>query len=637
MIIILTRDVRPEQKLNITDFLTEKGFRVKEIIGEEETILGAVGSVSIDPRSVEILEGVKSVIPISKPYKLASRELSREDTVVTVGNVKIGGPRVAVMAGPCAVESEEQILESAEAVFEAGAVILRGGAFKPRTSPYAFQGHGEKGLKWLKAAGERFDMPIATEIVSPSHLDIMRDYVDIYQIGTRNMQNFELLKAVGSTGKPAILKRGMSARIEEWLMAAEYLLAHGTDNVILCERGIRTFESYTRNTLDISAIPIVKKLSHLPVIVDPSHGTGIREKVSPMALAGIAAGADGLMVEVHPHPEQAFSDGPQSLYPEQFDKLMKDIEAMSPVISKELEKPLRKSFAVHHLGHRKLSEKESKTDDALKIAYQGEPGAYSENAAARHFQNSSLEFLPTKSFDSVFETVLTGDADYGIIPVENALTGSIHECFDLFLRYPDIRIVGEKQIRIRHNLIGLPGADIDGIKKVYSHPQGLMQCGRFLEGLGVEQVPYYDTAGSVSYVAGQKSPELAAIAGVTAAAVHGLEILKEGIETNPSNFTRFFIIARSEHPEPEIADKATIVFSVPDKKGSLLTVLQVMEENGLNMKKLESRPIHGKPWEYMFYSDVELDDIKHFKIDAVEALKEAAEDFRILGIYKAGI
>lgn len=416
-------------------------------------------------------------------------------------------------------------------------------------------------------------------------------------------------------------------------MAAEYLMAHGTDDVILCERGIRTFESYTRNTLDISAVPIIKKLSHLPIIIDPSHGTGLRGKVHPMALAGVAAGADGLMIEVHPYPEEALSDGPQSLYPQQFDKLMRDIQALSPVIGKEIERPVKKSFAVHHLAKKGSDE----AGGDLKVAYQGEPGAYSEIAAAGHFDGRTLDFNPSKSFEAVFESVLTGGSDYGVIPVENALTGSIHECFDLFLRYPDICIVGEKQIRIQHNLIALPGTDITDIKKIYSHPQGLMQCAKFLDTLDVEQVPYYDTAGSVSFVAQQKSGELAAIAGARAAAVYGLEVLKEGIETNPANFTRFFIIARSEHPEPENIDKATIVFSVPDKAGSLCSVLQVMDSNGLNMKKLESRPIHGKPWEYMFYSDIEIADRSDFQNVASARIKEVTESFRILGIYKAGI
>ncbi len=635
MIIILNRDITIDQKTVLTSWLEEKGFRVKEIVGDEETVLGAVGSVSVDPRSVEVLDGVKSVIPISKPYKLASRELKKEDTIIEVGGVKIGGPRVAVIAGPCAVESQEQIMETAEVVYNSGAVILRGGAFKPRTSPYAFQGHGEQGLKWLKTAGEKFDMPVATEIVSPTQVDVMRDYVDIYQIGARNMQNFELLKVIGELGKPVILKRGLSAKIEEWLMAAEYLLAHGNDNVMLCERGIRTFESYTRNTLDISAIPIIKKLSHLPIITDPSHGTGLRGKVSPMALAAVAAGTDGLMIEVHPHPEKALSDGPQSLLPEQFDKLMKDIEALSPVINKEIERPRRKSFAVHRTVME--SGAEAVSGSRLKVAYQGEPGAYSESAAARHFSGTPLDFVPSKSFAAVFDAVLNGSADYGVIPVENALTGSIHECFDLFLRYPDIKIVGEKQIRIQHNLIGLPGTDIAKIRKVYSHPQGLAQCERFLGGLIAERVPYYDTAGSVAFVAEQKDPELAAIAGAGAAEVYGLEILKEGIETNPSNFTRFLIIAGSEHPEPETVDKATVVFSVPDRKGSLVRVLQVIDNCGLNMKKLESRPIHGKPWEYMFYSDIELSSRDEFINSSLDLIKKASEDFRLLGIYKSGI
>ena len=632
MIIILNRDIREEQKSAIFTYLENKGFKVKEIVGAEETVLGAVGAVSIDPRSVELLTGVKSVIPISKPYKLASRELKKEDTIVTVGDVKIGGPRVAVIAGPCAVESQQQMMESAEAVYNAGAVILRGGAFKPRTSPYAFQGHGEKGLKWLKAAGERFGMPVATEIVSPAHIDVMRDYVDIYQIGARNMQNFELLKSVGELGKPVVLKRGMSARIEEWLMAAEYLLAHGTDNVILCERGIRTFESYTRNTLDISAIPIIKKLSHLPIITDPSHGTGLREKVHPMALAAVAAGTDGLMIEVHPHPEEALSDGPQSLYPAQFDKLMRDIQAIAPVVGKEIERPVRKGVSL--FGKTDAS---ASASERLKVAYQGEPGAYSELAASGHFDGATIDFKPSKSFEAVFDSVLTGEADYGVVPVENALTGSIHECFDLFLRYPDIKIVGEKQIRIQHNLIGLPGTDIADIRKVYSHPQGLAQCSRFLDTIEVERVPFYDTAGSVAYVAEQKSAELAAIAGAGAARIYGLEILKEGIETNPANFTRFNIISRIERPAAEDCTKATLVFSIPDEKGSLCRVLQVIGENGFNMKKLESRPIHGKPWEYMFYADVEIGSIADFTSRAAGSIAKVTEDFRILGIYRAGI
>ena len=299
---------------------------IKEIVGEQDTILGAVGLVNFDIREAEMLPGVARVIPISKPYKLASRELKKEDTIVSVGDIKIGGPRVTVIAGPCAVESKEQIKEIAHIVKESGAVILRGGAFKPRTSPYSFQGLQEEGLKYLKEAGEETGMPIISEIVSPLHAEMFKEYVDIIQIGARNMQNFELLKTVGTLGKPTLLKRGPAATIEDLLMSAEYLLVHGADNIILCERGIRTFETYTRNTVDINLIPSVKELSHLPIVLDSSHGTGKRTLVEPVALAGLVAGADGLMIEVHPCPEKALSDGPQSLRFHEFDSLMEKVE-----------------------------------------------------------------------------------------------------------------------------------------------------------------------------------------------------------------------------------------------------------------------------------------------------------------------
>ncbi len=383
MVVILERTIRDDDKARIRSFLEERGLKVREIVGVEETIFGAVGKVSIDYREVEILPGVERVIPISKPFKLASRELQKEDSIVSVGPVKIGGHRITVIAGPCAVESREQMLETAELVRRSGAVILRGGAFKPRTSPYSFQGLGEEGLKYLKEAGERTGMPVATEVVSPAHVEVMRDYIDMYQIGARNMQNFELLKAVGSQNMPVLLKRGIAATIEEWLMAAEYLLASGTDDVILCERGIRTFETYTRYTLDISAIPVVRKLCHLPIIVDPSHAVGMRDKVSPVALGSVAAGADGLIVEVHPRPEQALSDGPQALYPEQFEKLMRDIEALAPVVEKELTR-----LPEFNETRPSLAQvlKETVAGSELAVAFQGERGAYSELAIKRYFQ-----------------------------------------------------------------------------------------------------------------------------------------------------------------------------------------------------------------------------------------------------------
>jgi len=271
-----------------------------------------------------------------KLFKLVSRETQTEDTIVSVGNVKFGGSLITVIAGPCVVESKEQIMETAVQVKKSGAVMLRGGAYKPRTSPYDFQGLGMKGLEFLKAAGEAAGMPIVTEVVSSETAVQMMDLIDMFQIGARNMQNFELLKKVGSLGKPVLLKRGPSATIEEWLFSAEYLLTSGTKDVVLCERGIRTFETQTRYTLDISAVSIIKELSHLPVIVDPSHAVGKRTRINSAALAAIAAGANGLAVEVHPRPDEALSDGMQSLYLEQFEKLMRDIEALAPVLGKSL-------------------------------------------------------------------------------------------------------------------------------------------------------------------------------------------------------------------------------------------------------------------------------------------------------------
>ena len=336
MIVVLKSGISEPDKARVSTFLTEKGFRVREMVGDNETVIAAVGSISMDSRAVELLPGVDRVIPISKPFKMASREFHPEDSVVSVGPVKIGGSRIVTIAGPCAVESRQQILDVAWAVREAGAMMLRGGAYKPRTSPYSFQGLGVEGLEYLKAAGEATGLPVVSEVVSPNDVEVMSRYVDAFQIGARNMQNFELLKAVGAISMPVILKRGLAATIEEWLMAAEYLLASGTEDVILCERGIRTFGRATRNTLDISAIPVVRELSHLPVIVDPSHATGIRDKVPPMALASIAAGAHGLIVEVHTNPDESVSDGPQSLWPQQFEKLLRDVEALCPTVDREM-------------------------------------------------------------------------------------------------------------------------------------------------------------------------------------------------------------------------------------------------------------------------------------------------------------
>ena len=329
MIVVLRPDLAPPQIEQLQHLIARKGLETRLIQGAERSVLAVIGNTPKHARELEMLPGVSQVIKVGRPYKLASREAgSQETSRVAVGPLELGGPQLLVMAGPCSVESREGLLNIASQVKEAGAHILRGGAYKPRSSPYAFQGLGQEGLEILAEARRLYGLPIVTEVVSPAHVELVAEYTDVFQIGARNMQNFELLKAVATTNRAVLLKRGLSATIEEFLMSAEYVLAGGNGvRVILCERGIRTFEPSTRNTLDLSAIPVIRQLSHLPIIVDPSHGTGHRGYVPAMALAAVAAGADGLMVEVHPNPPEAMSDGAQSLYPQQFEKLMRDVAA----------------------------------------------------------------------------------------------------------------------------------------------------------------------------------------------------------------------------------------------------------------------------------------------------------------------
>jgi 3-deoxy-7-phosphoheptulonate synthase len=317
--------------------LTRRGFDVHRSTGKDQTVLGVVGEVrDTDPREFELYEGVQEVVRVSEPYKLAGRSFKPERTVVRAGGVEIGGPEVVVMAGPCTIEGRQQVFETARRVARAGARILRGGAYKPRTSPYSFQGMGIEGLKILREAGEEFGMATVSEVMELGQIEAMLEYVDILQVGARNMQNFNLLSALGKVRKPVLLKRGMSATIQEWLLAAEYIMHGGNYEIILCERGIRTFETYTRNTLDISAIPVIQKLSHLPIVADPSHATGRRDKVMPLARAAVAAGADGVLIEVHENPEAALCDGPQSLYPAQFARLMDELRIIVPAVGRTI-------------------------------------------------------------------------------------------------------------------------------------------------------------------------------------------------------------------------------------------------------------------------------------------------------------
>ncbi|MBF0317439.1 MAG: 3-deoxy-7-phosphoheptulonate synthase [Nitrospirae bacterium] len=339
-IIVLKRTAVQEEIDNIVKKLESKGLSANISKGTEKTIIGVIGDTSKisdeEVDSVRAMRGVDECLRIVKPYKLASRDFKKDNTVIDVNGVKIGGNKIVVIAGPCAIESREILMAIADKVKEAGAGFIRGGAFKPRTSPYTFQGLGEEGLKILAEARQRTNMPIVTELMDPRDLMTMVRYADIIQIGTRNMQNFRLLLEVGMTDKPVLLKRGMSATIKEWLMAAEYIMSRGNHKVILCERGIRTFETTTRNTLDLSAIPVLKQLTHLPVVVDPSHAVGRWDLVAPMAKAAVAAGADGLLIEVHTTPEEACSDGEQSLKPDVFKELMEQLKPIAAAVGREI-------------------------------------------------------------------------------------------------------------------------------------------------------------------------------------------------------------------------------------------------------------------------------------------------------------
>ncbi len=625
MIIVLEDKITQEQKNRILSILREGGCIVRQMTEAGQCVIGATGNAGRDAAFFENLPGVAKVVPIRTSFKLVSRQMHPEDTLVHVGDVVVGGERIVVAAGPCAVESREQAMTTARAVRSYGAVLFRAGAFKPRTSPYSFQGLGEKGLKILAQVREEVGLPVVTEMTSPTQADMMMKYVDVVQIGARNMQNFELLKCVGRLGKPVLLKRGLSATIEEWLMSAEYILSEGNDKVILCERGIRTFEPYTRNTLDLSAIPVIKQLTHLPVLIDPSHATGIREKVSPMARAAIAAGADGLMIEVHHDPDNALSDGAQSLYPKQFGRLMRNIYVIAPVVGKQLDfEYLDKARAVDHL--RKV-----KGEGSRRAGFLGEMGTFSHRACTQYF-GDKVTPVAISSFKDIFEAIKNGENDFGVIPLENSLAGSIHENYDLLMEY-DFKIIGEITLRIMHHLVGHPGAKLEDVRRVLSHPQVFQQCRQFLDAHPQwELVPAKDTATAVKRIKEGGDRSDAAIAGQDAAQIYGMEVIEEGIETNPRNYTRFVVIG-TESLQNGPRRKSSLIYSAGNRPGALYETLKIFAEKGINLVKLESRPIHGKPWEYMFYVDLEADVLDESFQPVLAALKENTDYLRILGSY----
>ncbi len=632
MVLVLKKDVTDSEKNKIKDFLQQKNFKINEIVGDEDTVLAAVGKVSMDIREVEILPGVHKVIPISKPYKMASREFKREDTVVEISNsrgqiIRVGGRRLVSIAGPGAVENREQIMSLAAKLSASGATMLRGGTFKPRSSPYSFQGLGMEGLRYLREAGDKYGLPIVTEIPSPELIPLMNDYTDGYQIGSRTMQDFDLLKKVGATGKPVILKRGYTATLEEFLMSAEYLLASGTEKVILCERGIRTFEHATRNTLDLSSIPVLRSLTHLPIIVDPSPAVGIRDKIPPMVLASIASGADGVMMEVHEDPEKALVGGAESILPLQFDKVMHDIEALAPVLGK----------ALAHI-------REDSPRQKIVCAYSGKRGAYAEQAISRYFDSADVTANALDSFGEIFQNVIDGKADYGMVPIENSLAGSVYQNYDNFSRFQDVTIVGSITLNIRHALLGVKGASLSDVKSVFSHPQGLSQCKKFLDSHSDWTcIDSASTATAAEHVSHLKDKSNAAIASEVNAKLYGLDVLAEDIEDDPGNFTRFVVIASKEKAEALSKSKntkpnmASFIFKAKNEPGALVAILSQFQKFNCNLTRLESRPIEGQPWQYRFYADADLSGVSDGVYSYVEkitsAIRESAEDVRLLGVY----
>jgi prephenate dehydratase len=406
-------------------------------------------------------------------------------------------------------------------------------------------------------------------------------------------------------------------------MSAEYVLSEGNQQVVLCERGIRTFEPYTRNTLDLSAIPVLKKLTHLPIIVDPSHATGMREKVSPMARSAIAAGADGIMVEVHHDPEHAWSDGPQSLYPQQFRQLMRDIHVIAPVIGKQLD-------SAHLERVRVIGLRRQNGSGRQRAGFMGRVGSFSHKACRQYFADA-VEAVPLPTFRAIFEAIKAGQVDYGVIPLENSLSGSIHENFDLLREY-DLQLIGELQIRIMQNLLAKPGTELSAIRRVLSHPQGFEQCRRFLSQHTWELVAVSDTAGAAERVSAGADPGDAAIANQTAAEHYGLAVVAQGIEDNPRNFTRFVVVSREPIERHRVA-KTSLICSARNEPGALFAILQVFAENQINMIKLESRPIPGEPWKYMFYIDLEANLESPELAPVRAAIAEKSEYLKILGCY----
>ncbi len=622
MKLLLEEKITQAEQDEIRSILSEEGCIFHEAVDAGRRIIGITGRRDKGNRDYTKIAGVAEAVPIATSHKIVSRAFKTEDTHIKIGNVVVGGDRIVVIAGPCAVESRNQAMAIAREVKKYGAVLFRGGAYKPRSSPYSFQGLEEEGLKILAEVREETGLGVVTEMTSPSQAELMEKYVDVVQIGARNMQNFELLKCVGKMSKPVVLKRGLASTIQEWLMSAEYIASGGNANIILCERGIRTFEPYTRNTLDLSAIPVLKQLTHLPIVIDPSHATGIREKVAPMARAAVAAGADALMIEVHNNPDKALSDGPQSLYPEQFGNLTRDLYVIAPVVGKQMDFDYLKKAEVM----------EPRINGGTNTAaFTGENGSYSHKACLSYFGDDATA-VPMKRFRDIFTAVENGSVAYGVVPVENSLSGSIHENYDLLQAF-DVKIIGEVTIRIKQALITQPGADPSKITRIMAHPPAFSQCRNYLEQYpDAELIPVKAASNAVREVKEINDPAIAAIGSAMAAEIFELAVTAESIEDNPRNYTRFAIVAKEYKGDKKVS-KTSIVFSTDHKPGSLFAVMKIFSEADINLVKLESRPVVGKPWEYMFYADLEADLLDASMASVMDELEEKSEVLRILGRY----
>lgn len=518
MIIVLKTGIDEAKVEELKGWLAGKGLTVCPIYGTEKTVLGLVGDTScLSADEVSMHEVVERVLKVQEPFKKANRKFHPENTVIKVGNTLVGGKEFIVIAGPCSVENEEQITQIAMQVKSAGASMLRGGAFKPRTSPYAFQGLRAEGLMLLKRAGEAAGLPIVSEITNPMYIEIFDQYVDLIQVGARNMQNFELLKELGRLKKPILLKRGFANTLEELLMACEYIMSGGNENVILCERGIRTHETFTRNTLDLSAVPALKRMSHLPILVDPSHGTGLSWMVEPLSKAAVAAGADGLIIEVHNNPIAALSDGPQSITPAEFSYIMPKLREYARLEGRYI--PVRHS-----------------------VAYAGTPGSFSNEAAEKLFPDSAM--VGFERFEDVCEAVFLKKADAGVLPCSNTLAGEVSEASDLVGRY-GFKITGRIKLKVSLNLVAPAGTELSSIRKIYSKDKALEQCKNFLASMPECRVIPFSTTSAAAYAVSALNDKCsAAIASEAAARLNRLEIIKANIQDSDDNYTEFIVVER---------------------------------------------------------------------------------------------